>query len=221
MKVHCLFEQSGTFKKAFQSLGYEAIDYDIRNDFSSTDVVCDLFKEIDRCYSGEASIFDSILPGDLVFAFFPCVRFVDQVNMSFRGISYSQKCWGYKEKLVYSMQLEKERSDNYYSFCRLALIALNKGFKMVVENPYSSQHYLVKYFPISASLIDYDRRLRGDWFKKPTQYWFFNFLPKYNVSHLFECDTFYLAKSVVDSSCVERSLISPEYALNFIKEFIL
>lgn len=28
-KVHCLFEQSGTFKKAFKELGYNAIDYDI------------------------------------------------------------------------------------------------------------------------------------------------------------------------------------------------
>ena len=27
--VHCLFEQSGTFKKAFEELGYKAIDYDI------------------------------------------------------------------------------------------------------------------------------------------------------------------------------------------------
>lgn len=42
-KVHCLFEQSGTFKK----LGYEAFDYDIQNNFDETDRVIDLFAEIE------------------------------------------------------------------------------------------------------------------------------------------------------------------------------
>lgn len=46
MKVHCLFEQSGTFKNEFKKLGYEAFDYDIQNEFNETDYVIDLFKEI-------------------------------------------------------------------------------------------------------------------------------------------------------------------------------
>lgn len=48
MKAHCLFEQSGTFKKEFIKLGIEAEDYDIRNDFGETDHVVDLFEEINR-----------------------------------------------------------------------------------------------------------------------------------------------------------------------------
>lgn len=46
MKVHCLFEQSGTFKNEFKKLGVDAEDYDILNDFGETDHVIDLFKEI-------------------------------------------------------------------------------------------------------------------------------------------------------------------------------
>ena len=46
MRVHCLFEQSGTFKNEFKKLGYEAFDYDIQNEFNETDYVIDLFKEI-------------------------------------------------------------------------------------------------------------------------------------------------------------------------------
>lgn len=46
MRVHCLFEQSGTFKNEFKKLGYEAYDYDILNDFGETDYVIDLFSEI-------------------------------------------------------------------------------------------------------------------------------------------------------------------------------
>lgn len=38
-KVHCFFEQSGTFKNEFKKLGYEAFDYDIQNNFGETD--CD------------------------------------------------------------------------------------------------------------------------------------------------------------------------------------
>lgn len=47
MKVHCLFEQSGTFKNAFKKYGIEAYDYDIQNEFGETDYVTDLFKEIE------------------------------------------------------------------------------------------------------------------------------------------------------------------------------
>lgn len=50
---HCLFEQSGTFKNEFKKLGYEAQDYDIRNDFNETDYVIDLFNEINVAYERE------------------------------------------------------------------------------------------------------------------------------------------------------------------------
>ena len=49
-KVHCFFEQSGTFKNEFKKLGYDAEDYDIRNNFGETDHVIDLFGEIDKAY---------------------------------------------------------------------------------------------------------------------------------------------------------------------------
>jgi len=66
--VHCLFEQSGTFKREFEKLGVCASDYDILNDFGETDHVCDLFAEIDRAYEGKASIFDNCKPeANLVF----------------------------------------------------------------------------------------------------------------------------------------------------------
>lgn len=51
-KVHCLFEQSGTFKNEFKKLGYHAEDYDILNDFGETDNVVDLFAEIEKAAGG-------------------------------------------------------------------------------------------------------------------------------------------------------------------------
>ena len=37
MKFHLFFEQSGTFKNELIKLGYEAMDYDILNNFGQTD----------------------------------------------------------------------------------------------------------------------------------------------------------------------------------------
>lgn len=51
-KVHLMFEQSGTFKREFIKLGYEAFDYDIQNNFGETDYQIDLFAEIEKAYGG-------------------------------------------------------------------------------------------------------------------------------------------------------------------------
>lgn len=51
-RVHCLFEQSGTFKNEFLKLGIPAEDYDIQNNFGQTDHVIDLFSEIEKAYEG-------------------------------------------------------------------------------------------------------------------------------------------------------------------------
>lgn len=50
--IHCMFEQSGTFKNEFTKLGYKAFDYDIQNNFGQTDYQCDLFNEINKSFEG-------------------------------------------------------------------------------------------------------------------------------------------------------------------------
>lgn len=62
-KVHCFFEQSGTFKNEFIKLGIPAEDYDIQNNFGETDHVVDLFQAIEDAYDGRPSLFDSIVGG--------------------------------------------------------------------------------------------------------------------------------------------------------------
>ena len=51
-KVHCFFEQSGTFKREFIKLGIPAEDYDIQNNFGETDHIIDLFAETETAYMG-------------------------------------------------------------------------------------------------------------------------------------------------------------------------
>lgn len=62
-KVHCFFEQSGTFKKEFIKLGIPAEDYDIQNNFGETDHQVDLFQAIEDAYEGKPSLFDNIVGG--------------------------------------------------------------------------------------------------------------------------------------------------------------
>ena len=99
MTFHCFFEQSGTFKNEFRKLGYEAYDYDILNDFGETDYVIDLFAEIEKAYGGGSSVFDSIGKEDQIIAFFPCVRFENQIMLSFRGQAYQMSDWDMKKKM--------------------------------------------------------------------------------------------------------------------------
>lgn len=63
MRIHCLFEQSGTFKNVFRSHGIESYDYDILNDYGQTDFQIDLFKAIEDAYDGKPSIFDTFQGG--------------------------------------------------------------------------------------------------------------------------------------------------------------
>lgn len=70
-KVHCFFEQSGTFKNEFIKLGIPAEDYDIQDNFGQTDHNIDLFKEIEDAFDGKASLFDQIRGGrTLLWLFF-------------------------------------------------------------------------------------------------------------------------------------------------------
>ena len=75
-KVHCFFEQSGTFKNEFIKLGIPAEDYDIQNNFGQTDHTDDLFRAIEDAWEGKPSLFDKITKDDLIVAFFPVHLFL-------------------------------------------------------------------------------------------------------------------------------------------------
>lgn len=217
---YCLFEQSGTFKNEFKKLGYEAIDYDIQNEFNETDVVIDLFREIEKAYNKEESIFDNITEKDMILAFFPCVRFENQIELHFRGTCNSLRKWSDEQKLEYDLKLHKELDLMYETITKLAIVCIRKNIPLIIENPYSMTHYLTKYWAIPSKVIDKDRRTRGDYYQKPTQYWFINCEPKYNM--ILEPQIWHKTKTVENiSNKTERSLISKEYANRFIREFIV
>lgn len=87
---------------------------------------------------------------------------------------------------------------------------------------------------MKPSVIDTNRRERGDYFVKPTQYWFINFSPKNNLIMEAVPDNAVGGKDAVrnitassfpdervKSQKVARSMIAPFYANRFIREYIL
>ena len=124
--------------------------------------------------------------------------------------------------------------DNRTAKINKAIICMRKGLKLVMENPYSEEHFLRRYWCYSPAVIDRDRRDSGDYFKKPTQYWFLNCEPQNNLIfepisyNAIECKDAirtmtkeHYAKTGADNKKTARSMIHPQYADRFIRQYIL
>lgn len=137
------------------------------------------------------------------------------------------KKWDDAKKLAYSMDIVNQISQFYSVLSKLVIVCLRRGLRLVVENPATKPHFLTEYFPIKPALVDKDRTLRGDWFKKPTQYWFINCEPEHTFifEPLEHTDVYTVDKAqkmkTGKSRQENRSLMHPQYAERFIREFIL
>lgn len=224
-KIHCFFEQSGTFKNEFIKLGYVAEDYDIQNNFGETDHIIDLFNEIEQGYEDKPSIFDNITQDDLIIAFFPCIYFTGFTNPpSFTLEHNNYKKLSINEKLDRILERSRNREYFYELLIKMCGICLKRKLRLIFENPYSTQHYLYNNFLIQPGVFDKNRMLRGDYFKKPTAYWYFNCEPTYGCSYQDDKEqkTILNSKGGNGGLCSEeRSMISPDYARNFICDFII
>ena len=223
--VHCFFEQSGTFKNEFIKLGIPAKDYDIQNNFGQTDYVMDLFAEIDMAYGGGQSIFDKITQDDLVVAFYPCIYFsaVSQMNLYINA----QNNRHLKGRELFETILKRvsNREVFFVRLIKFCAVCVERNIRMVFENPFSEQTYLKANFIKAPDVVDMNRMERGDYFKKPTAYWFWNCEPTQGFTYQNDKEQKVILKtkgSAVAGLCSEdRSMISNDYARNWICDFIL
>lgn len=224
-KVHCFFEQSGTFKNEFIKLEIPAEDYDIQNNFGQTDHVVDLFKAIEDAYDGRPSLFDDIRGGDLIMAFFPCIYFscMSQMDLSWSAKNY-RRISG-REATEQILERVHNREVYFTLLIKMCQVTRERGLRLVFENPYSMQTFLKSGFLLPPAVIDSNRTLRGDCFVKPTAYWFINCEPTNGKSFqkTKEVKRLLWEKPSPEAGlCSEaRSMISPDYARNFICDFIL
>ena len=235
-KVHCFFEQSGTFKNEFIKLGILAEDYDIQNNFGQTDHIIDLFSEIERAYDNltrqdktrqDKTVFDSVDPcQDLVIAFFPCIYFetMQMVDFSLQRNGTLNK--PINQRITYALDRLQKRTRLHSLLYKLTAIADILKIKLIIENPATVPNYLISgqnFLP--PTIIDKNRMERGDYFVKPTAYWFFNFEPTHGFTHQNDKEQKIIKhckRSKGDGLCSEeRSMISPDYARNWICDFIL
>ena len=234
-KVHCFFEQSGTFKREFIKLGIPAEDYDIQDNFGETDHTDDLFKAIEDAYDGNPSIFDNITKDDLIIAFFPCIYFCEANARLFRFEDMTHHTHTHKEACDDMLKRSRDRQHFFELALKLFCVCDIRGLRLIVENPYSTIHYLQQYFPYRPLVIDKDRSLRGDKFKKPTQYWFINCVNTFGfteqprrpipVNSLNDRSKNKNYKKMREEGiCIcseEKSTMTSDYARNFICDFII
>ena len=227
-KVHLMFEQSGVFKNEFKKLGYEAYDYDIQNNFGQTDYQIDLFAEIEKAYNNESSIFDSFTSDDLLMAFFPCVYFETIQQLFFALIKNDFRNKPMTYKINYAIDRLDKRTLFHKMLYKLTYIVYDRRLRLIIENPATTPNYLItgqNFMP--PTFIDKNRRLRGDYFVKPTAYWFIN-CEKTNGESFSRPKIRKTINKVKGNKkgmggvcSEERSMISPDYARNFICDFIL
>lgn len=223
--VYCFFEQSGTFKREFIKLGIPAEDYDIQNNFGETDHTVDLFQAIEDAYDGKPSLFDNITPDDLIMAFFPCIYFCESSQCAISLWYYNYRKLSDYEKVQKILARAEVREKYYKLLIKMVGVCLVRKIRLVIENPWKEPHYLKNNFLTNPTVIDGDRTRRGDYYQKPTAYWFWNCEPTHGLT--IQQDK--VVKKIRRSSSgahagicsEERSMISPDYARNFICDFIL
>lgn len=161
-------------------------------------------------------------------AFFPCIHFCDAKTLFFKGVHRSQEGKPLASIMWDNIQLSRERQRYYELLLMLVGVAGRRGLRLIIENPYNPNGatYLQNNF-IKPSIIDKDRTMRGDYYVKPTGYWFFNCTPttgltiertnRRNIKNIMDAK-----KNAQAGVCSEeRSLISPCYARNFICDFVI
>lgn len=222
-KIHLLFEQSGVFKRAFQSEGFEVIEYDIENGFGCVDVTCDIFREIECAINRFPSIFDRMNSNDLVMAFPPCIHFCTFASLIIKGLSNTFREYDPIRKAEYQGYKIHDMATHLLRLKQLEAIAEFKNLRLIIENTWHET--MLSMWMKTPELVDYDRRRSGDDLKKPTAFWFYNCNPEgksvyIKPKHLKTVND--LHRSRVQGKCsIERSVLSEEYAVNFVKCRIL
>lgn len=131
-----------------------------------------------------------------------------------------------REKTDAILARDKSRSEYYGHAIKMFAIAEERHLRLVMENPWNENTYLKGNFIIPPAIIDNNRMTRGDYRVKPTAYWFINCEPT-NL-HTFQFDKMNEkkvhnnhGKSTAGVCSEERSMISPDYARNFICDFLI
>lgn len=128
------------------------------------------------------------------------------------------------------MNRHKELSLFYESLNKLVIVCQRKELRIVIENPLNASglHYLTNFWCLKPTIIDKDRTQNGDYFKKPTQYWFIGFEPKNNLvfEPLEQVESMQIMYTTNNNPLgvdrkTARSMMHPQYASRFIRQYLI
>lgn len=160
-------------------------------------------------------------------AFFPCINFCDAKTMMFKGVSFVQKTWSLDKIMRKNIEFARVREEFFERLMMMVAVVDARGLRMIIENPWntSRETYLQRNF-IAPTFVDTNRTVRGDRFVKPTAYWYIGCAATYGLTEQRDkrVEIVYKVhgKKQETGKCdEERSLISPDYARNFICDFVL
>lgn len=173
---------------------------------------------------GGQTVFDSITPDDLIIAFFPCIYFCEASQNLFRLSNKNYQNLNTLQKIEKILERSGKRAKFFDLFIQFVGVCFKRNLRIVIENPASSLQFLSAFLK-SPSIVDKNRSLRGDYYRKPTAYWFFNCEPTHGFSEQRDKEV----RNVWDTKGSdtagiygkERSLMSTDYARNWICDFIL
>ena len=158
-------------------------------------------------------------------AFFPCIYFCATSQMAFYWTCVNYRTMSIKQKTDAILERTKNRERFYSLAVKMLANAKMRGLRLIMENPWSEQTYLKANFVQPPSLVDMDRTKRGDAYTKPTAFWYINCEPT-NGKSFQQCKehkTCMTSKGSKQAGICseERSMMTSDYARNFICDFIL
>jgi hypothetical protein len=177
MKVHCLFEQTNTFRDAARRLGFAAESCDLPG--TAADRGCDLIAEIEA-FSPKPGVFalhpvfGGVAQGDLVVAFFPCTYFANTLANQgvYAGAPRVLRRPNGAPRPQEELFARRAAALRYRAaFLKLREIARVLGWRLVIENPASSMAKPGAISDIAPDFIIRNRSLWGDSFHKPTAFY--------------------------------------------------
>ena len=142
-----------------------------------------------------------------------------------KGENIAQKKWSIAKKMRRALYEASQRNNYHTLLLKLCTIVDERELRLIIENPWNvnGQSFLQQNF-IKPQVIDCNRMLRGDFFTKPTAYWFIGCDPTEGYSFQNDKERKIIMKCKRNHAGLcseERSRISPDYARNFICDFIL
>ena len=145
-------------------------------------------------------------------------------------MSFYMTCVNYRklndlEKIEQILERTEHRKEFFERLIKFCAVCIAYKIRMIFENPWSEQTYLKANFLKVPDVVDNNRMERGDYFKKPTAFWFWNCTPTHGFSYQNDKEQKWFMKSRgaphAGLCSEERSMISSDYARNFICDFIL